>query len=95
MCDEITGEAVQWSTGQPPASADAVLWAIGRVRPNTDWLPAELLDEQGFVATTPQLQLPGHPMVPGARERRGRQEVHSELPASAGPLPDSGALAFT
>ncbi len=63
MCDEITGEAVQWSTGQPPASADAVLWAIGRVRPNTDWLPAELLDEQGFVATTPQLHVPGHPTV--------------------------------
>jgi NADH dehydrogenase FAD-containing subunit len=60
MCDEITGDAVQWSTGQPPASADAVLWAIGRVRPNTDWLPPELLDEQGFVATTPQLQVPGH-----------------------------------
>src|SRR5271168_2103902 len=27
---EITSEPVQWSTGQPPASADAVLWAIGR-----------------------------------------------------------------
>jgi NADH dehydrogenase FAD-containing subunit len=63
MCDEITGEAVQWSTGQLPASADAVLWATGRVRPNTDWLPAELLDEQGFVATTPQLQVPGRPRV--------------------------------
>ena len=32
-CDQITSEPVQWSTGQPPASADAVLWAIGRVRP--------------------------------------------------------------
>ena len=47
--DEITNEPVLWSTGQPAASADAVLWAIGRVRPNTDWLPAELLDEHGFV----------------------------------------------
>jgi len=35
-CDQITSEPVEWSTGQPPASADAVLWAIGRVRPNTD-----------------------------------------------------------
>ena len=59
-CDEITGGPVSWSTGQPPASADAVLWAIGRVRPNTDWLPAELLDEQGFVRVTPQLRVPGH-----------------------------------
>ena len=62
-CDQITGEPVQWSTGQPPASADAVLWAIGRVRPNTDWLPAELLDENGFVRVTPELRVPGHPNV--------------------------------
>ncbi len=62
-CDQITGEPVQWSTGQPPASADAVLWAIGRVRPNTDWLPAELLDENGFVRVTPELRVPGYPNV--------------------------------
>jgi apoptosis-inducing factor 2 len=58
-CDELTSDPVQWSTGQPRASADAVLWAIGRVRPNTEWLPAELLDEQGFVRVTPQLRVPG------------------------------------
>jgi NADH dehydrogenase FAD-containing subunit len=62
-CDQITGEPVQWSTGQSPASADAVLWAIGRVRPNTEWLPAELLDERGFVRVTPELRVPGHPGV--------------------------------
>jgi NADH dehydrogenase FAD-containing subunit len=58
--DAITGEPVEWSTGQPPSSADAVLWAIGRVRPNTDWLPPELLDEHGFVRVTPELRVPGH-----------------------------------
>lgn len=58
--DAITGEPVDWSTGQPPSSADAVLWAIGRARPNTDWLPPELLDERGFVRVTPQLRVPGH-----------------------------------
>jgi apoptosis-inducing factor 2 len=62
-CDQITSEPVQWSTGQSPASADAVLWAIGRVRPNTGWLPAELLDERGFVRVTPELRVPGHPGV--------------------------------
>jgi len=61
--DEITGEPVPWTTGQPPASADAVLWAVGRVQPNTEWLPAELLDEHGFVRVTPELQVPGHPDV--------------------------------
>jgi NADH dehydrogenase FAD-containing subunit len=57
--DEITSEPVAWSTGQPPASAEAVLWAIGRVRPNTAWLPPELLDERGFVRVTPELRVPG------------------------------------
>jgi NADH dehydrogenase FAD-containing subunit len=56
--DEITSAAVEWSTGQPPASADAVLWTIGRVRPNTAWLPPELLDEDGFVRVTPELRVP-------------------------------------
>ncbi|OBI19084.1 FAD-dependent oxidoreductase [Mycobacterium sp. E2497] len=58
--DEITGEPVRWITGQPPACADAVLWAIGRVRPNTGWLPPDLLDERGFVRVTPELRVPGH-----------------------------------
>jgi NADH dehydrogenase FAD-containing subunit len=62
-CDQITGEPVEWSTGQSPTAADAVLWAIGRVRPNTGWLPEELLDEHGFVRVTPELRVPGHPGV--------------------------------
>lgn len=60
-CDRITGDPVRWSTGQPPASADAVLWTVGRVRPNTGWLPTEVLDENGFVRVTPDLRVPGHP----------------------------------
>lgn len=54
---------VRFSTGQPPAEADAVVWAVGRVRPHTDWLPDELLDEHGFVRVTPTLQVPGHAQV--------------------------------
>ncbi len=61
--DQITSDGVDWSTGQPTASADAVLWAIGRVRPNTDWLPSELLDGGGFVRVTPELRAPEHPTV--------------------------------
>lgn len=59
-CDAITEGPVRWSTGQPPAQADAVLWAIGRVKPNTEWLPPDLLDEQGFVMVTPELRVPGY-----------------------------------
>lgn len=62
-CDDITHEPVEWSTGQPAARADAVVWAIGNVRPNTGWLPRSLLDEHGFVDVTPTLQTPSHPEV--------------------------------
>lgn len=58
--DEITTESVAWSTGQPAATADAVLWTIGLVRPNTGWLPAGVLDDDGFVRATPELRVPGY-----------------------------------
>lgn len=58
-CERMTDQPVQWSTGQPPTTADVVLWAIGRVRPNTGWLPADLLDGDGFVRVTPDLRVPG------------------------------------
>src|SRR5947209_5805546 len=61
--EEITSGGVDWSTGQPAASADAVLWAIGRVQPNTSWLPWELLDDAGFVRVSAELRVPGHPKV--------------------------------
>ena len=62
-CDRITSEPVSWSTGQPPASADAVLWAIGRVQPNTSWLPSSMLDEHGFVRVHPDLGVVGQPGI--------------------------------
>ncbi|HUP99777.1 MAG TPA: FAD-dependent oxidoreductase [Aeromicrobium sp.] len=55
----ITSNPVRWSTGQPDAKADAVLWAIGRVRPNTGWLPPELLDAHGFVRVDQHLRVGG------------------------------------
>lgn len=62
-CDAITDAEVRWSTGQPGVRADAVLWTIGRVRPNTGWLPPDMLDADGFVHVTPELQVPGFPGV--------------------------------
>ncbi len=61
--DELTPGPVAFSTGQEPFEADLVLWAIGAVQPNTGFLPAELLDEQGFVRVDPELQVPGRPEV--------------------------------
>lgn len=58
-CDAITTGPVSWSTGQPDSTADAVLWTIGRVAPNTGWLPRSLLDEAGFVVVDEYLRVPG------------------------------------
>ncbi|MCW2753934.1 MAG: trxB 1 [Marmoricola sp.] len=62
-CDEITVGPVEWSTGQSPVNADAVLWTIGRVIPNTAWLPGELLNVDGFVVVDEYLRVPGAPGV--------------------------------
>ncbi|MGW2092213.1 FAD-dependent oxidoreductase [Promicromonospora sukumoe] len=51
---------VRFTTGQPPAEAALVLWATGRVRPNTEWLPPAVLDAQGFVRVEADLSVPGH-----------------------------------
>lgn len=61
--DAITADPVRWATGQSPARAEAVVWAIGRVRPNTDWLPQSLLDDRGFVIVGDTLQTPSRPEV--------------------------------
>lgn len=96
-CDRITDKPVQWSSGQSPVSAGAVVWATGRVRPNTDWLPPELRDEHGFVRVTPQLQVPDHPHVfavgdvaatdalrASARNRADRLVAHNVRAAASG-----------
>jgi NADH dehydrogenase FAD-containing subunit len=96
-CDAITGDEVRWSSRQSPTRADAVVWAIGRVRPNSEWLPAELLDEDGFVAVTPELQVPGHrgifavgdvaatdPLRSSARNRADAVVAHNVLAEPTG-----------
>lgn len=61
--DRLTSEPVAWTSGQEPFAADVVLWATGRVRPHTSFLPASMLDEDGFVRVDEHLQVPGHPGV--------------------------------
>ncbi|MCB0924698.1 MAG: FAD-dependent oxidoreductase [Mycobacterium sp.] len=58
--DAITTGTVSFGPGQPVAEADAVLWAIGRVHPNTEWLPPSLLDADGYVTVTAELRVPGY-----------------------------------
>lgn len=59
--EHITSDAVEWTTGQPPFHADVVLWAVGQQRPNTGYVPAEMLDASGYVNVDSQLRIPGTP----------------------------------
>lgn len=90
VADAITTGPVSFGTAQPPAEADAVLWAIGRARPNTEWLPPALLDADGYVTVTKELRVPGHrgvfaigdvaatdPLRSSARNRADRLLAHN------------------
>lgn len=61
--DRLTTGPIEWSTGQPPFTADVVLWAVGGMRPHSDFLPSEILDGDGFVRVDEHLLVPGHPEV--------------------------------
>jgi len=63
QCDRLTSEPLHWSTGQPPFEADLTLWAVGSTRPNSAFVPAEMLDADGFVRVDDTLRVPGHPNV--------------------------------
>jgi len=95
--DRITDAPIAWSTGQAPVTADAVLWTIGRVRPNTSWLPSSLLDEHGFVRVDSTLRTPGYrgvfaigdvaatdPLRSSARGRADRLLAHNVRAELAG-----------
>ena len=61
--ERLTTEPIEWSTGQEPFQADLTLWAVGQMRPHTSFLPAELLDGDGFVLVDQHLRVPGHANV--------------------------------
>lgn len=58
--DRLTTDPITWSTGQPPFTADLTLWAVGAIRPHSGFLPADVLDEGGFVRVDEHLRVPGH-----------------------------------
>lgn len=61
--DELTSGTIRWTTGQEPFEADAILWAVGGVRPHSGFLPTDVLDDDGFVVVDEHLQVAGHPEV--------------------------------
>ncbi len=83
---------LRFRTGQAAVQADLVLYAVGRARPNTEWLPASMVDDAGFVRVDPELRVPGHdgiwavgdvaasdPLRTTARNRGAQLLVHNVL----------------
>lgn len=60
MPHEITSGTIEWSSGQEPFEADAIVWAVGAVRPHTGFLPPSALDDNGFVRVDRHLKVPGY-----------------------------------
>jgi len=51
---------VVFEGAQADYSADLILWATGRLRPHTDFLPDNMLTAEGFVATDRHLRVQGY-----------------------------------
>ena len=81
--EQLTTDPVEWSTGQPPFTADAVLWAVGATRPYSDFLPAAVLDDEGFVRVDANLRVPRLRQRVRGRRRRGQRSV-AQLGAELG-----------
>lgn len=63
QCDRFTAEPVNWTGGQASFNADITLWAIGKMMPNSDFIPADMLNTDGFVETDDHLRVPGYSNV--------------------------------
>ena len=63
--ERLRREPIAWvsPSGEPSFEADLVLWAVGHARPNSGFVPAELLDASGFVLVDQHLRAGGKDTV--------------------------------
>ncbi len=59
----LTPGTIEFETGQRGYKADCILWAVGNIQPNNEFIPADMLDELGFVQVAPTFQTPDHPSI--------------------------------
>ncbi|NRA42322.1 MAG: FAD-dependent oxidoreductase [Pseudomonadales bacterium] len=52
------GEIV-WQTPQPAFSADAIVWCVGNLQPNNQFVPKAMLNADGFIKADAHLRVPG------------------------------------
>lgn len=54
---------ISFETGQDDFAADCILWAVGQIAPNNDFIPKNMLDDAGYVRVHPTLQSDAHPNI--------------------------------
>ncbi|MEZ5573544.1 MAG: FAD-dependent oxidoreductase [Halioglobus sp.] len=59
-CDRFTAEPIVFESGQENFDAELTLWAIGKMLPNNQFIPAAMLNEDGFVKADNYLRVPGY-----------------------------------
>jgi apoptosis-inducing factor 2 len=60
QCDRFTTEPIAFSSGQEDFHADLTLWAIGNMKPNNAFIPADMLNDKGFVKADELLRVEGY-----------------------------------
>ena len=53
---ELEPGELTFTSGQHPFQATCILWVSGAIKPNSDFIPDEMLNEAGFVTVNPYLQ---------------------------------------
>lgn len=48
---------IKFTSGQNDVAADCILWAAGQITPNNDFIPMEMLNEDGFVKVDSNLRV--------------------------------------
>ncbi|MEH6582357.1 MAG: FAD-dependent oxidoreductase [Halioglobus sp.] len=62
-CDTLTSAPIEFSSGQEAVQSDLTLWAIGKRIPHNDFIPADMLNKDGYVKADSFLRVEGHDNV--------------------------------
>jgi len=57
---ELEPGRLNFTSNHSPIEADCILWAVGQIEPNNDFIPAGMLNSDGFVKVDPQLRVEGY-----------------------------------
>lgn len=57
---DFTHSAIHWQTGQEAFKPDLTLWCIGNLKPNNQFIPSSMLNDQGFVKVDSYLRVKGY-----------------------------------